>query len=49
LVFTDSSGRTTWEISGTLGEHQIKVEGATRDEVWYKAALSAAACGMLAD
>jgi hypothetical protein len=45
MVFTDSSGRTVWEISGDLGEHQIKVEGATRDEVWHKATLAAASCG----
>jgi hypothetical protein len=49
MVFTDSSGRTVWEISGRLGENQIKAEGASRCEAWHEAAVSAAACGMLAD
>ena len=48
-VFTDSKGLTVWQIDGSLGENRIQAEGATRAEAWHKAALAAAACGMLAN
>ena len=48
-VFTDSKGLTVWQIDGSLGENRIRAEGATRAEAWHKAALAAAACGMLAE
>jgi hypothetical protein len=46
---TDSSGRTTWQVNGRLGEHRFQVEGATRAEAWHRAVEAAAAVGMLAD
>ena len=47
-TFTDCSDRTIWEITGRQGENRIKVEAASPCEAWSKAALAAAACGMLA-
>jgi hypothetical protein len=47
-VFTDSSGRTVWQVDGSQGENRIQVQGASRGEAWHRA-VEAAAAGMLAD
>jgi hypothetical protein len=48
-VFTDSSGRTVWQVDGSRGEDRIQGQGASRGEAWHRAVEAAAACGMLAD
>ena len=47
MVYTDGFGQTLWEIAGRQGENRIKVEAESRREVWHKAVLAAASCGML--
>jgi hypothetical protein len=48
-AFTGSSGRTVWQVDGSNGENEIRVEGATPAEAWHRAVEAAAACGMLTD
>jgi hypothetical protein len=45
--FTDTGGRTVWEIAGRLGDNQFTVVASARNEAWHKAALAAASYGML--
>jgi len=47
VVFTRSSSRTIWQAHGRQGENEIRVEGSTPAEAWYRAVEAAAACGML--
>jgi hypothetical protein len=46
-VVTGTDGRLTCAVTGRLGENRIEAVGATPPEAWCKAALAAAACGML--
>jgi hypothetical protein len=48
-VFTDSSGRTVWQVDGSRGENRIQGQGASRGEASRRAVEAAAALGMLAD
>jgi hypothetical protein len=48
-AFTDSHGRVVWQVDARKGETQIKVEGESQSEVWWRAVEAAAACGMLDD
>ena len=44
----ETSSTSGWLVSGTKGEDIIQVRGVTRDEAWRRAAMQAAAVGMLA-
>jgi hypothetical protein len=48
-AFTDSSGRTVWQVDGWNGENVIAGRGDTPSEAWHRACEAAAAVGMLAD
>lgn len=43
---TGSAG--VWLVTGTNGENDIRAEGHTQAEAWYRATLQAEAVGMLA-
>lgn len=44
----ETGGAGVWLVSGSNGENQIRAEGRTQAEAWYRATLQAEAVGMLA-
>jgi hypothetical protein len=47
LTYEGNSGYVVWEVSGSNGENQISILGASPEEAWHRAVEAAAACGML--
>jgi hypothetical protein len=44
----ETGGGGVWLVTGANGENQIRAEGRSQAEAWYRATLQAGAVGMLA-
>jgi hypothetical protein len=44
----ETAGACVWLVMGGNGDNQIRAEGRTQAEAWYRAVLQAEAVGMLA-